>query len=178
MRSPRERGAAGTTIAHRLHAAGDGDVDVADLDSLIREHHGLQTGPADLVDRERGDVIRQAAVERRLPRRVLPEPGRDDVAYDALVDDLRIDARAAHGFGHRQRAELGRRETLSAPRNLPVGVRTAETMTDSRTANLEAIDRVGAEERLEALQDHGRRAHDLARPHHAGGLHEGTRRSS
>ena len=44
-------------------------------DALGGEHHRLQPGAADLVDRQRGDVIGQAAVERRLPRRVLAEPG-------------------------------------------------------------------------------------------------------
>src|SRR5215831_12627311 len=53
---------------------------------------------------------------------------------------------------------------FSAPRNLPVGVRTAETMTDSRTANLDRVDDAGAEIPLEALQNDARRAHDLARP--------------
>src|SRR5258708_7608510 len=53
---------------------------------------------------------------------------------------------------------------LSAPRNFPVGVRTADTMTDSRTANLDALDGIRAEKRVQPFQDHGRRAHDLARP--------------
>src|SRR5712691_6053723 len=53
---------------------------------------------------------------------------------------------------------------LSAPRNFPVGVRTADTMTDSRTTNLDALDGIRAEKRVQAFQDHRRRAHDLARP--------------
>jgi hypothetical protein len=53
-------------------------------------------------------VVGQAAVERRLPRRVLAEAGGDDVAHDALVDDRRIDAGAAHRFGDGERAELRR----------------------------------------------------------------------
>ena len=35
-----------------------------------------------------------------------PAPGRDDVAHDAFVDDRRIDAGAADGFGDDERAEL------------------------------------------------------------------------
>ena len=62
-------------VAHRLHAAGDRDVDVADANALIGEHHGLQARAAHLVDRQRRDVVGQAAVERRLPRGVLPAPG-------------------------------------------------------------------------------------------------------
>src|SRR4030088_3087908 len=53
---------------------------------------------------------------------------------------------------------------FSAPRNFPVGVRTADTMTDSRTANLDPLDGIRAEKRAQAFQDHRRRAHDLARP--------------
>src|SRR4029078_12225406 len=53
---------------------------------------------------------------------------------------------------------------FSAPRNLPVGVRTAETMTDSRTAHLDARDRIGAEQFLEPLQDERGRPVHFARP--------------
>ena len=40
---------------HRLLAAGDDALGVARLDGLRGEHHGLESGAADLVDRERGD---------------------------------------------------------------------------------------------------------------------------
>src|SRR4051812_29998866 len=59
---------------------------------------------------------------------------------------------------------------FKAPRNLPVGVRTAATMTDSRTADLDALDDAGAEERLQAAEDHGRRAHHFLRPLRARGF--------
>ena len=92
-------------VAHRLHAAGDGDLDVAGRDPLRREHHRLQSRPADLVDRQRGDVVGQPAAQRRLTRRRLAEPGRHDVAHDAFVDARRIDA----GARARLRARQGRR---------------------------------------------------------------------
>src|SRR5215468_2887466 len=45
---------------------------------------------------------------------------------------------------------------FSAPRNLPVGVRTAETMTVSVTfAHRDANDRIRSEQRLQATQDYG-----------------------
>src|SRR6266545_4151711 len=53
---------------------------------------------------------------------------------------------------------------LSAPRNFPVGVRTALTMTESRTANLDAIDDIRAEKRLKACENRGRRSHHFTRP--------------
>src|SRR4029453_11063735 len=59
---------------------------------------------------------------------------------------------------------------LSAPRNLPVGVRTALTMTESRTGTLDAIDDIGAEQRLQAPEDGRRRPRHFARPLHRGGF--------
>ena len=73
-------------VAHRLHAAGHGDLDVARRDALVRQHHRLEPRAADLVDGQRGDVVGKSSVQRRLPCRILAEPGRDDVAHDALVD--------------------------------------------------------------------------------------------
>ena len=105
-------------VAHRFHAAGDGDLDVTGEDALLREHHGLQPRAAHLVDRERGDVIREAALERRLPRRRLAGAGRDDVAHDAFVHRRRIDARAADRFADDHGAELGRGEILQRAEKL------------------------------------------------------------
>ena len=93
-------------VAHRLHAAGDRHVDVAHRDRLVGEHHRLQSRPADFVDGERGDVIGQAAAQRRLARRILSEAGRDDVAHDAFVDDRGVDAGPAHRLGDDERAKL------------------------------------------------------------------------
>src|SRR5437773_10394863 len=68
---------------------------------------------------------------------------------------------------------------LSAPRNFPVGVRTAETMTDSRISDFrlqtsdfeigvrprfDPVDDIGAKKPVQPSQDGWRRAHDLARP--------------
>src|SRR5918993_1388612 len=51
------------------------------------------------------------------------------------------------------------------PRNLPVGVRTAETTTDSRI-DVHAFDGVGAEQALDPQQDGLARSFELARPLH------------
>src|SRR5215472_686642 len=54
---------------------------------------------------------------------------------------------------------------FSAPRNFPVGVRTAETMTLSgMLSNDDPRDVVFAEHRLEPREDHGLRSAKLARP--------------
>ncbi len=46
------------TVAHRFHAARDGDVDVANPDGLVREHDGFQPRPAHLIDGKGGHVVR------------------------------------------------------------------------------------------------------------------------
>src|SRR5438045_8799680 len=53
---------------------------------------------------------------------------------------------------------------FSAPRNFPVGVRTAETITDSRTADLDGLHRIRAEKLLQPPDNHARRPHHLPRP--------------
>ncbi len=109
------------TVAHRLHTAGNGNVDVARLDTLLREHHCFQSGAADLVDRECGDVVTQPAVERGLPRRRLTLAGGHDVAHDALIDGNGIDAGASNSFADNQRAELRRGEFLECAEKLAGG---------------------------------------------------------
>src|SRR5260221_422889 len=55
-----------------------------------------------------GSAIGRAAVQRRLTRRMLAEPRRDDVAHDAFVDNRGVDPGAAHRLGDDQRAQRGR----------------------------------------------------------------------
>ncbi len=160
------------TVAHRFHPAGDGNIDVSGRDPLNAEHHRPETRSAHHVDGERRDTVGKAAAERRLPRGILANSRGHDVAHDAFVDDRRIDAGAAHRLRDDQRAELGRGEPFSAPRNFPVGVRTALAMTDSRTPDLDPRHGVVAEQHLQACQDHSRRAGDLARPWDGGGIHQ------
>jgi len=42
---------------------------------------------------------------------------------------------------------------FSAPRNFPVGVRTADTITDSRTTDLDRLDDARTEQVLQAPED-------------------------
>ena len=108
------RGPAATVrgIAHRLHAAGDGDLDVTGGDALRREHHGLESRAADLVDCHGGHPIVQAAVEGRLPGGILTVAGLEHVAHDALVDEGRIDAGTGDRLTNDQGAELRSGEVL------------------------------------------------------------------
>ena len=104
---------------------------VAGGDRLRREHHRLQPGAADLVDggrrRPRGSSPPPSAAWRA---GFWPTPGRDDVAHEALVDGGRLDARRAATASRTTSApSCGAVKSFSAPRNLPVGTRTALTMT-------------------------------------------------
>ena len=98
---------------------------------LVGQHDGLQSRSADLVDRQRGDVIGQSAAKRGLPRGILSQTRADDVAHDALVDDRRRRCRRGAPLRPRRARQAAVAfSVLSAPRNFPVGVRTAETMTE------------------------------------------------
>src|SRR5438105_12915108 len=61
-------------------------------------------------------------------------------------------------------------KSLRAPRNFPVGVRTAETMTESfisgglQLSDLETLDRSGPEQRLQSCEDDARRPCNLPAP--------------
>src|SRR4051812_10016429 len=61
---------------------------------------------------------------------------------------------------------------LSAPRNFPVGVRTAPTITASRTAHLDPLNGLGAEQLLQSPEDDWGRPHHFARPLRARRLDE------
>ena len=117
-------------VAHRLHAAGDGDVDVAGADGLVGEHHRLEPRAADLVDRQRGDVVGEPAVEAPPGARGsgrAPAVTTLPMMHSSTIAGSMPARRTASA--HDQRAERGAVKLLSAPRNLPVGVRTALTMT-------------------------------------------------
>ena len=94
-------------VGHRLLSAGDDHFAVAGLDRLRGEHHGLETGAADLVDGHRGDGGRDAGLDRRLSRRRLADAALDDVAHDDFFDVAGVDAGALDGGANGDRAELG-----------------------------------------------------------------------
>ena len=81
-------------MGHRLHAAGDDDLELAGADELVGQRDGVEAGQADLVDRQRGDVHRDAALDGGLARRDLARAGLDDVAHDHVVDLVGRDAGA------------------------------------------------------------------------------------
>ena len=113
--------------AHALHAAGQNDLRIAGADGLGRQHDCLEAGAANLVDRDRRDGVGQARLERRLPGRVLAHAGLQDVAHDDFIDVARRERRrGAWPRPARRRLSCGAESSARPPRNLPIGVRTAD----------------------------------------------------
>ena len=75
-----------------------------------REGHRLQSGAANFVDGHGADAVGQSAAERRLARRILSQPRGDNVAHDAFVDGVGIDAGALDRLAHDDGAQLRRGE--------------------------------------------------------------------
>ncbi len=117
-------------VAHGLHAAGYCNLYVACADALVGEHYRLQSRSAHLVDGERGDLLRKSAVERGLARRILPRPALTTLPmmHSSTIAGSIPARRTASATT--SAPSCGAVNSLSAPRNLPVGVRTAETMTE------------------------------------------------
>jgi hypothetical protein len=116
--APRVRQQVGC-IGHRLHTSGDHDLRIAQRDGLRAERHRLQPAAADHVDGQRRDVVGEAAVERRLTRRVLAESGGQHAAHDALIDRLRGNTRAGDRRAHHDRAKLRRTQLRKRSLELP-----------------------------------------------------------
>jgi len=88
------------------------DFGVAELYALRGHHYGLQSRPADFVDRDRRNRIGQTAAQRRLARGILTETGLNHAAHDHFVNRSGLHAGPLHCFAHDHRAQLGRFETL------------------------------------------------------------------
>ena len=104
---------------HRLHAAADADLDVARADLRVEDADGADAGGADLVDRLRGDLLRDAALDLRLARGDLALAGLQDLAHDHVLDLIPADVRALQRGLDRDAAQLRGVERGQAPAHLP-----------------------------------------------------------
>ena len=93
-------------LGHRLHAAGDDDLDLARADQLVGQRDRVDAREADLVDGDARDVHRDAARDRGGARRVLPGAGQDDLAHDHVVDLVAGDAGLLERAGDGDAAEV------------------------------------------------------------------------
>ena len=73
-------------VRHRLGAAGDHRVDIADADRLDGVHDRLQTGPAHAIDGFAGDLDRHARLQRGLTRHVHPGAGLQHATHHHVAD--------------------------------------------------------------------------------------------
>ena len=106
-------------VRHRLHATRDDDVVIAGSNHLVGDLHGADRRRADLVDRVRRNLDRQAGPDRRLASRSLARAALQDLAHDHVLDLVRLEADAVEDVPNHMRAELGRLVVLEAATELP-----------------------------------------------------------
>ena len=73
-------------LRHQFLTAGDDDFGVAVADLLQAERDRAQAAAAQLVEAEGGLFLRHARLHRRLARRLLALPAREDLPEDDFVD--------------------------------------------------------------------------------------------
>jgi hypothetical protein len=96
-------------VGHRLHAAGDDDLALTGADELVGHGDRVDARQADLVDRDRRHVHRDAALDRGLAGGDLAAAGlQDHLAHDDVVDLVAGDAGLLQGALDGDAAEVGR----------------------------------------------------------------------
>ena len=103
-------------VRHRLHAAADADLDVAGADRRVEQPDGAHPRGAHLVDRLRGDLLRDPGLDLRLAGRDLALAGLEHLAHDDVLDLLGRDLGALERGLDRGAAELGRVDASPARR--------------------------------------------------------------
>ena len=106
------------SAAHRLHAAGHRQLEVAGANRLVGEADRAHARGADLVDRLRGDLARDPGLDLRLARGNLSLSGLQHLAVDHLLDLIGRDLGALQRGGDGRPAELGRALRGQRPRHL------------------------------------------------------------
>lgn len=101
--------------AHVLLAAGDDHLGVAAADRLGAQVQGLEAGAADLVQGHGRHADRQAGLDRRLARRVLPGTGGEHLAEDHFVDLAGIETGLFEQAADHRGAQLGAGMPASEP---------------------------------------------------------------
>ena len=94
-------------------------LEVAGADRLVGEADRAHARGADLVDRLRGDLLRDAGLDLGLARGDLPLAGLQHLAVDDLLDLVRLDLGALERRGDRVAAEVGRVERGEPAAHLP-----------------------------------------------------------
>src|SRR6478672_8165064 len=95
-------------VRHRLHTAGDHDLDVAGPDHRVGDLDCPDRGGADLVDRVGGNLDREAGPDGGLARRSLARAALEYLTHDHVLDLIRLEADPLESGLDRLRAELRR----------------------------------------------------------------------
>ena len=144
-------------VRHRLHPAGDADLEVAGADRLVGEPDRAHARGADLVDRLRGDLLRDPGLDLRLARGDLALAGLQHLAEDHLLDLARVDLGALQRGLDRLAAELGR--VLGGERSAHLPERGARGAEDDCLGHRGLSVWGGARPRRKLVNASRRRAH-------------------
>ena len=106
-------------LAHRLHAAGDADVEIAGPDRLVGDPDRAHAGCADLVDGLRGHLARDTGLDLRLSGGDLALPGLEHLAVDDALDLVGIHLGAVERLRDRGASQVGGIEGGESAAHLP-----------------------------------------------------------
>ena len=98
-------------VGHGFHPPSDNYFRFAKLHRLRGESYGFQSGTADFVDGHGRNAGITAALQRRLPRRILSQPRLHHVAENGFINLLSFEASAANRFSNSFAAKFGRRKS-------------------------------------------------------------------
>jgi hypothetical protein len=110
----------GTEI-HIFKAAGNDHVGIPALDSLGRQHHGLQPGPADFVYGDGADAPWESGLDHSLSSRILTKPVRKNAPHDDLGHILRSDLRSPDRLFDHERPKIRSRHSAERASEVPKG---------------------------------------------------------
>jgi hypothetical protein len=108
-------------VAHRLHAPGDDQPGLAELDVLGGGGDGVQPREADLVHGQGGHGHRDPGPGGGLPGRDLALPGLQDVAHDHMLDRPGVGPGPLQGGPDGPAAQLDRGQRGQHPAEPPDG---------------------------------------------------------
>ena len=83
--------------AHTLHATGNDNLGVTQLDGLGRQCHRLETAATHFVNRHRRNINRQPGIDRCLASRILPKASLQHIAHDHLFHLTRFEVGPLQG---------------------------------------------------------------------------------
>jgi hypothetical protein len=121
-------------ICHRLHPARDGGFELPQTDQLVGVRDRGQAREAHVVERDRGDLLRDSGGDRRLARTDLPGAGLHHVSHHDVIDLGGRYSGASYRFSDRYGAEVDRR--AAAQRRAELAHRGSDRRNDDRVRHV------------------------------------------